>query len=647
MAFGASIVVSTVLLVRMLTLINRAAHGLADAAKRTDTAMEAFVGLRSWGILRHGEVGCLTHAAAGRGMVRALDFLVQNGANPSAMDSTGKTPLEIAQEAGMTEACDYLEALTGGRQQRPSIPLIAPPIAQKLTTKASRPRSARTLAEVAGGELAGEEVEGRSLTSGWKKLRKVVGTVVRWVGKSEKGLARGARGRVGVEPRDPCAPLAAAAPTTAVALSGRSPSQSVLEGVDALLVLPPALRISCPKHDGGMLASGIPSASSFRPLSPESFVGSSEHGRSELNAKGGSRPSSATPRATACRGERGAMATAGGEAASDHSELTRVDGEIAGSRRSPTAGPGQETSSCDARRGWRAGGADIVKGEERVREGAGKGEEKSGTGTSAREDGNREQVGDGGSASKKGRARVDKAEGIAEIAISPSRSRRSSLTRRLSVKLPQPIRRFLSDDDGTAGTGGGGGGATGKLGRSEELLAAKATEAFSRSSSPNSRLVSATLRRSLSSVRAMSPPKAAGTTTTYSPTQAVLNIAWALRRLRPLGTPRERRVAFKNLRESSPVDIPQMFLLAFVDLAALGEIPRRTGDRFLGKADKKPVTVCELMARAGESGEDPVVVYVSHRWLEPDFKNPDDHSKARFYQARNGRSPCLPRWCWC
>lgn len=95
-------------------------------------------------------------------------------------------------------------------------------------------------------------------------------------------------------------------------------------------------------------------------------------------------------------------------------------------------------------------------------------------------------------------------------------------------------------------------------------------------------------------------------------------------------------MAFKGLRESSPVGIPQMFLLAFVDLAALGEIPRRTGDRFLGKADKRPVTVCELMARAGESGEDPVVVYVSHRWLEPDFKNPDDHSKARFYQVRDG-----------
>lgn len=104
--------------------------------------------------------------------------------------------------------------------------------------------------------------------------------------------------------------------------------------------------------------------------------------------------------------------------------------------------------------------------------------------------------------------------------------------------------------------------------------------------------------------------------------------------MRPLGTPRERRVAFRGLRESSPVHIPQMYLLAFVDMAALGEIPRRTGDQFFGHGTKKPVTVCELMERAEALGEDPVVVYVSHRWLEPDFKNPDDHSKARFYQVR-------------
>ncbi|CAN0575486.1 unnamed protein product, partial [Ectocarpus sp. 12 AP-2014] len=120
---------------------------------------------------------------------------------------------------------------------------------------------------------------------------------------------------------------------------------------------------------------------------------------------------------------------------------------------------------------------------------------------------------------------------------------------------------------------------------------------------------------------------------TYSPTQAVLNITWSLRRLRPLGTPRERRAAFEGLRESSPVHIPQMYLLAFVDLAELGEIPQRTGNRFLGHGSKRPLAVRELMARADKSGEDPIVVYVSHRWLEPDFKNPDDHSKARFYQV--------------
>lgn len=599
-AFATSVVVSTVLLARMLTLINRAAHGLADAAKRADTAMENFVDLRSWGILRHGEVGCLTHVAAGRGMVRALDLLIQNGANPSSVDSTGKAPLEIARESGMTEACGYLEALiaSGGQRSRPCIPRISSPLVNKLRKKASRPRSARLPAEEARYDLLAGEGGGAggsrrsSLTSGWKQIRKVAGTAVRWVGKSDKVLARRARGRVGVEPRDPCAaPPAVVAPGPAVVPSGHSPSQSVAEGAAALLQLPPALQISC--------------------------------------------------------GERGAVAAAagGGMAASDRSNRTRAGGDGARSGRPVAVGPDGETSSCDARRDGRAGGTESVKGGEKAEEGAGArtgtagGKSDTGTGTSARDGGNRGRLGDSERASNKGGA--DEAERNAERPPSPASPRRSSLPRRLSATFPGPIRRDFSDDDGTAGTGGGGG-ASGESPRSEELLAARVTQAFSRSSSPTSRVVSTTLRRRLSSVRATSTLKAAGaSTTTYSPTQAVLNITWALRRLRPLGTPRERRLAFKGLRESSPVDIPQMFLLAFVDLAALGEIPRRTGDQFLGKADKRPVTVCELMARAGESGEDPVVVYVSHRWLEPDFKNPDDHSKARFYQARDRR-----RWFW-
>lgn len=619
MAFAASVVVSTVLLVRMLTLINRAAHGLADAAKRTDMAMETFVDLRSWGILRHGEIGCLTHVAAGRGMVRALDLLIQNGANPSSEDSTGKTPLEIAQDSGMTEACNYLEAAVNASHQSASIPVIASPLADKLRKKVNRRRSAQTLCETPGDDLAGEGgAKGSrrsSLTSGWKHIRKVAGSAVRWVSKSDKVSARRARGRVGVEPRDHGA-------SPGVAARGHCPLQPAAEGGGALLFLPPALPISYHESVGGMLASGVPSAPSRRPISPEEREGNSKHDGHRTGAKDGSRPPFTTPLATACQGERGAVVAAARMAASNHDMLlTRTAGDSA------------------ARRDKGGGGAESMKGGERVGEGAGTTGGKSGidAGTSARCDGNRRQARDDDTPLNDGGA--GDANTIAERVPSPTRPQ-SSLSRPSSATFPGPIRQGFSEDDEAAGTSGGGG-FSGKSSRSEVLLAAKVTEAFSMSSSPTSRLVSTSLRRHLSSVRATSTLSVAagGASATYSPTQAVLNITWALRRLRPLGTPRERRMTFKGLRESSPVDIPQMFLLAFIDLAALGEIPRRTGDRFLGKADRRPVTVCELMARAGETGEDPIVVYVSHRWLEPDFKNPDDHSKARFYQARIGQ------WC--
>lgn len=420
-------------------------------------------------------------------------------------------------------------------------------------------------------------------------MRKVAGSAVRWVGKSETVLARRAKGRVGVEPRDLSAPpvgSAASALAPPVDPCARSPSQpAAARGKSPLLQLPPALPISCHEHDGGMLVSEAPSDIS------------------DARDDGSRSPSTITG-ATACQGKEGAMAAVVGTVGDDR----------------------------DARLDRRAEGAG-----ERVEAEAKTAAKPSVTDTSA-ERGDQNCVRSGGSDIELRKGGAGEAKTTTERAPSPATAR-SNLSRRLSATFPGTFRRaFPDDDDGTAGTGGGGGG--GKSSRSEELLAANVTEAFSRSSSPTSRLVSSTLRRRLSSARAVSTLNKAAAAdvgaATYSPTQAVLNITWALRRLRPLGTPRERRMAFKGLRESSPVGIPQMFLLAFVDLAALGEIPRRTGDRFLGKADKRPVTVCELMARAGESGEDPVVVYVSHRWLEPDFKNPDDHSKARFYQVRDG-----------
>lgn len=262
---------------------------------------------------------------------------------------------------------------------------------------------------------------------------------------------------------------------------------------------------------------------------------------------------------------------------------------------------------------------------------------KSNTSTLARrDDGVRGRLGDGDTASGSKLRKTNGVERSAESAESAPSPAGGVSSKRLSTTFPWPMPRQGSSDDGdkTSATGDSNGAGSSSSRRFDAQLAATVTEAFSFSS----------LTRRFSSSRgrmlvANSGAAAAdsGADTVYSPTQAVLNITWALRRLRPFGTPRERRAAFKDLRESSPVYIPQMYLLAFVDMAELGEIPRRTGDEFLGHGDKRPVTVCELMERADVDGEDPVVVYVSHRWLEPDFKNPDDHSKARFYQVSTRR----------
>lgn len=97
----------------MLAIINKASRGLANAMAKTETAMESFEHFRSWGVLKHGEIGCLTHIAARKGMARVLRYLVRNGANPNALDSTGKTPLAVAKVAGMDKARDYLEKFEG------------------------------------------------------------------------------------------------------------------------------------------------------------------------------------------------------------------------------------------------------------------------------------------------------------------------------------------------------------------------------------------------------------------------------------------------------------------------------------------------------------------------------------------------------
>ncbi|CAM9440868.1 unnamed protein product [Ectocarpus fasciculatus] len=657
-AFAASIIASTVLLVRMLTLIHGAAQGLASAAKKTDTAMETFVDLRSWGILRHGEVGCLTHIAAGRGMVRALDFLVRNGANPSAVDSTGQTPLDIAEESGMKEACVYLQGVVSSSSQQRERGLLSTPIARMLITKVDRARSPRSPPRKASGDKIREgegDTRERPLVHGWRQVRKVAGSAARWIGMSELVSARRASGRVGVEVRATSSPSAAAS-------LGESASQPTTEA-SAALRLPPALSISYSRErcddgeNGGVLAPVAPSPSSSARSSSSSLSSQAGHGGSDRRNRQVS-PSDMTsgttassPAAGVCRGgvgdTGGTMISPGREGLhgkapdtipgedliNDQFEMVYDDSE-----EPPADKSSRRTSPSTTRKnGKQRGGTDIVgggdagAGQETT---AGGGTSGSDTGACVRDNGVRGRLEDGTKASRVQEEGDEARERSAESGSSRPAPRRSSVSSRLSASVSALLQQSFSGDEGTHG--GGRGSASGRSPRSDTDLAATVTEAFLRTSSSP---LSTTLRRRLSSTKTTSGLKNAAAAdngakaATYSPTQAVLNITWALRRLRPLGTPRERRAAFEGLRESSPVHIPQMYLLAFVDLAELGEIPQRTGNRFLGHGSKRPLAVHELMARAEKSGGDPVVVYVSHRWLEPDFKNPDDHSKARFYQV--------------
>lgn len=668
--FAASIVVSVVLLARMFTLIHRAAHGLAAAAKKTDTAMETFVDLRRWGILKHGEVGCLTHIAASRGMVRALDLLVRNGANPLSVDSTGQTPLQIAEQSGMMEARDYLEArISHESDAGGSEGLILSPLADRLRKKVSLARSPRSPAEREasrddGAGHGGGDAPGPPLPAyGWRHVQKVARAAVRWVSKSERVLARRRRARVSVEPQAAstlstaaAAAVDAAVAATAVDSEGGTPAQPA-----ALLMLPPTLSVYFRPGGGhGSVETSLQTEDRNRCDTSRR----EENSEGLENSEGVKLSPSATtedvpalpPEADVCReGYLGAHSSE--EAATPRRRRTR--------RRTPDMVPdddsvllqgngdlevGDEAKAAESHFAAAAtGGRDSWKnaeGRRREEEGEGvgerqeavagggtggedePGERKSGVDTLARGDGARGRLGGGSNAPEMGQYTGEVERNLKRVS-SLTVNQRSSGTGSLSAAYPGFIRQPFPDGDTGAGNVGGVGT---PASRSDDELATTVVDALTPARAPASfRRLQSSRVRSTSTLK--TSPADGGANITYSPTQAVLNITWALRRLRPLGTPQERRAAFAGLRQSSPVHIPQMYLLAFLDLAVLGEIPRRTGDRFLGHASTRPVSVCELMARADESGDDPVVVYVSHRWLEPDFKNPDDHSKARFYQV--------------
>lgn len=639
-AFASSVVASTVLLVRMLALINRATEGLAAAAGRTETAMETFVDMRSWGILRHGDIGCLTHIAARKGMARVLDVLVQHGANPVAVDSIGRTPLDIARVEGMENACERLEILTAATWSDECTMLSS--TRRMKSSRLRSPRGAGKFGDGGGGEggtgRGGDGGGGDGTVYRWGRIQKVAESAVRWIHHSGRPSKKWS-GKVGVEP------LAPSASSFSSASFSSSSSSSFLSPSSPL---PAPLSISLARNsDPGC---GEP----FSPCPPFGGAEGAEQTDAVVVASSSDQRENNTNSSSSPHDEGGVRRREGGGTG-----RTGVGGEVEreipwGRGGSDLAAHGDinETSDRSAGRGDATLGADrrdkknsrnhsvaatqgsVAKGGSNIpreAESAGKNEPKTDVILYQTL---------GGASGASGAA----SENVLAIPTLPlpataegDRSWGGSLTCHQQHQQQE------------LGTGGGGRSSSSCVRGGGAARAVTPDEELRRSSSSlKARALSTTLLRKASTAaagmtaagasssgqtRQLTLGNIAAGAITYSPTQSVLNITWALRRLRPLGTPRERRTAFRALRESSPFHIPPMYLLAFVDMATLGEIPKRTGDRFLGHASARPVTGCELMARADELGQDPVVVYVSHRWLEPDFKNPDDHSKARFYQV--------------
>lgn len=648
-AFGVSLAASTVLLLRMLTLINRASHGLAAAASNAEAAMETFVDMRSWGILRHGDVGCLTHIAARRGMVEALDFLVSNGANPTAVDSTGQTPLEIAEGAEMEEARNYLKMIIASRGTGGSF--MSPAASERNVHQTRPPRSPGGAKNVHDEiEEKQEEINDQTPVYTWILIRKVAESAVRWVNRGVRATGKASR-KVGVEPL---------VDTTSSLDESPSPPPALLP---APLVISYAGQVDT-------IADELSHEAIFGSSFPLPQRDNQEQGNDGKNDLTGWVSSAARPLSGyVCEGGEDETAEPvrhrcqAPDATPDETlvlrqNVLREDSKYKNRNNHPRLDDVclDRQDSSDLQLEGRESGVITSKAENQG--------EQQDTGTTAADDGPLRRLGSDAGSTVDGSVKDDqgiRAAATAAVAATAATTttvsavssifgtnkeadladsaanrvsqptakiRRPSGARNMSATFPVAKMPFSpTSREGAAGRDNG----------------KKGSAAGAKESSRGIRRLSVTVLRRLSTPGTSSPGygrhgllgSMASGDTIYSPTQSVLNITWALRRLRPLSTPRERRVAFRDLRESSPFHIPAMYLLSFVVMASLGEIPRRTGDHYLGHASKRPVTCCDMMARAIELGEDPIVVYVSHRWLEPDFKNPDDHSKARFYQVIN------------
>lgn len=571
-AYAVSMAAATVLLVRILALIHGAVDGLAVAAGKTESAMDAFEHFRrSWSVSDRGEIGCLTHIAARKGMVRVLGYLLRNGANPSSIDSAGQTPLDVAKEARMDIARDFLVSFAAGSQ----------------VTSSSAPEAGK----VDHGAKPGQDPsgDGKGKTSdeprdpGDEQLKRKPG----W------GRVRGIGRIVGHFVRERRASLRGKPEITSAVDSASTVEQTAAD----------VRRQGAPACGAPVSGPAPSSQASGAHKGDRNCPGSDRHVGSLDLAECGKLDSGLRERVAASAGDRaskdgvdgGSQGQTGGSSSAKVEKIVDSATEVRPFRAGEARGDATRVASCTS---------------------DGAGGQYSGVSRRAFDGGG--VVG-------------DKPNAAAAAAPIPVLVRPKSAFggadppdgRKACPGVPPPSAKPMSAESA--------------LPRGDQVKGGVSTPADAVRA--GRRLSTRVLRRlscAISPMAKKAPPPGPGPnfSPTFSPTQSVLNITWALRRLRSLNSPLERRTHLAEVRKRSPFRIPDMYLLPFVDLVAMEEIPRRTGDRFLGHPSRRPMTCTEVASRAEKCGFTPVVVYVSHRWLEPDFKNPDDHSKSRFYQVQ-------------
>lgn len=512
-AYAVSLAASTGVLIRMLALINRASHGLAAASDNTENAMEAFMHFRSWCGLKHGDIGCLTHLATGKGMSRVLECLVRGGANPFAMDSTGKTPLDIAKEAGMESAREYLEQIAETHRRSVSSPgsagSLSPTHGGGSKHEQSRsPRRALQLSRRSNSDVGSEKSdgsgtpnrEGRHAVTNWHLTRAFAETAARWImfGKRSSGRSLG---KVAAEPLGMAVrPFSAETETEEHSPLGKRQSRI------SLRLWPSRDRSRDETGSNGLISREIVSSRD-----------SEDGDDGDVTAEPANYPPQT--RGTRTRGE-------------PRPREERVPDVEAATSGSDVPAPATGSHTGDevlVPRDGRQHATDTVA-------------DRSGANVSKTEEiiENRNSL----------------MSPVIGPAVSPEPAAVPVIVRPISVNTANTLTMSPTVDLATTFS-----------------TAQVATQ------------VSTNLRwRRISS---SSPGGAArrgscissSSTSNFSLTQSVLNIAWALRRLGSLGTPRDVRAGFAALRKNSPFYIPDIYLLAFADLVRLEEIPRRTGNR--------------------------------------------------------------------